>query len=231
MADRVDPGDRGHSGRLGQCQFRVEDRGHASRLRIPASHLGLGPGIGNQGVGLHFAARAAGSRNTDQGQELSPSFARSPIILHLAAAGEQEVCPFGRIETAATSQPHKQVRSEFLCRRDRLFDLNCGRILGRAVKNRAFQSILAERIDCFGHMASSDDPRIGDDHGPLAPQLVPDSTYPGNRASPLDHAGPQSQFFARDNARLFDFRAQAVHARSASLIAGAGGMAATVFAE
>ncbi len=90
--------------RLGKGQRGVEQGDARGGFRVAAGHLLMGLLVGDEGKGLAFAARAAGGGDGEQGQHGARGPADAPVILHLAAVGENEVAALGGVHAAAAAQ-------------------------------------------------------------------------------------------------------------------------------
>ena len=82
---------------LRKGQFRVQNRHLGHRLRITAGHLGVRDRIGNQRKTLALTARAGGGGNCNERQHRLGRLAHTPVILYLAAIGEQEITSLGGV--------------------------------------------------------------------------------------------------------------------------------------
>ncbi len=104
MGQRVNAAARRDPSRLGKGQRGIEQGDARGGFRIAAGHLLMGLLVGDESEGLAFAARAAGGGDGDQGQHGARGPADTPVILHLAAVGEDEVAALGGVHAAAAAQ-------------------------------------------------------------------------------------------------------------------------------
>ena len=90
--------------RLGKGQRGVKEGDARGGFGVAAGHLLMGLLVGDEGKGLAFAARAAGGGDGEQRQHGARGLANAPVILHLAAIGEDEVAALGGVHAAAAAQ-------------------------------------------------------------------------------------------------------------------------------
>ena len=94
---------------LGKGKRGIKQGDARCRFRVATGHLLMGLLVGDKGKGLAFAARAAGGGDGEQGQHGARCPPDTPVILHLAAVGEDEVAALGGVHAAAAAQADDSV--------------------------------------------------------------------------------------------------------------------------
>ena len=109
VRQRIDSRAGGHARRLRDGQQRIENGDARGRLRIEARHLLMRLLIRDQRGALALAAGARGRRDGDEREHRLRRLAHAPVVLHLAAIGEEKVAPLRGIHGGAAAEADEQI--------------------------------------------------------------------------------------------------------------------------
>src|SRR5579875_1771650 len=109
MRQSVDTGDSCNGTWLRDGDFRIENSDTEGSFAVAASHLQVCFLISDQGERLGLAAGASCGRHADRRQHRLSCFAKTCIIGHLPAVGEQEVDALGRIHRTAAADSDEEI--------------------------------------------------------------------------------------------------------------------------
>ena len=113
----------------------------------------MGIRIGNERIALGLAPGAGGGGNADHGKHVLRGLAVSPVVLHAAAVGQQEVDALGAIQGAASPQSDDGVRPLFGCELSPPLDHGGIGVDVEVVERHRLHSRRLERVQGFVHVA------------------------------------------------------------------------------
>ena len=95
--------------------------------------------VGDEGVGLAFAAGAGCRGNRDKREQWFGGFARSPVILHFPAVSVEKIAPLGRVHGTAAAEAYDEVDAVPLGDFEGLRDAMCCGIFFGLVEDGDFE--------------------------------------------------------------------------------------------
>ena len=131
----------------------------------------MGLDIGNQRKRLALAPGAGRGRDNDERQHLPLGQADTPVVLHPAAVGQQEVRPLGRVHRAAAAKAEERVGAGPLGQPAASLHAIGGGVLDHLVKHDHLQPGGLERLPDCGDVPGADDAGVGDEKDALQAKL------------------------------------------------------------
>ncbi len=178
MADRVDARYCRHIGGHGQCDCRIEQRNFRRRLLVSARHLDVRLGMCDDGKRLSLAPCSGRGGNGNQREHRPCRLADTPIVFHLATVRQQEVCSFGTVHAAPSTQADNQIDVLVLSKGEAFFDVFGRRIGSNTCVGLDRQTGVYQRIEGRAHMTGFRESVIGHQQCPRPSQLSGELTQP-----------------------------------------------------